>query len=160
MAKSLRARKDAAKRKFDRLARKPNPSNEDLHMQIDVAVELAELNAKTMTVEEAEKWADWFIRERPSIERAKWAGEFVGRVKAHSENPRGPKPDMELRAPADIYDSYVQKARRLLRHQGFDLDTAELGELLKRVNHLCSSQLLPPIKARELRQILRRLKIQ
>jgi hypothetical protein len=117
---------------------------------------LALLNAKTMTVAQAEQWADEFISEHPSTERIYRAGEFVGRVKTHQENRRGPPPDSKRQAPSDVYDPIVRSVRGLLGHVGFDLSSEELSELKRRVDPLCG--LLPPPSTHELRLILRRLK--
>jgi hypothetical protein len=117
---------------------------------------LALLNAKTMTVAQAEQWADEFISEHPSTERIYWAGEFVGSVKTHQENRRGPPPDSKRQAPSDEYDPIVRSARKLLGHVGFDLSSEELSELKQRVDQLCG--LLSPPSTNELRLILRRMK--
>lgn len=159
MAKSLEPRREAAKRKFDRLARKQDPTREDLQRQIDVAGELALLNAKTMTVDQAQQWADEFIGECPSKERICWAYEFVGRVKQHQENQRGPKPSRDQQAPSSAYDPIVMKARRILKHQGFDLSRDEKVELLELVNRGCRARPeTPPITIQELALILQRLR--
>jgi hypothetical protein len=154
--KNLEDKRCVAKRKFDRLAQKKDPTPEDLQRQIDVAGELALLHAKTLTVAQAEQWADEFISERPSKERFYWAGEFVGSVKTHQENRRGPPPDSKRQAPSDVYDPIVRSARKLLGHVGFDISSEELSELKLRVDQLCG--LLPPLSTHELRLILRRLK--
>lgn len=156
MPKSLAERKAAAVRKLERV----RAAEAQSQAVIDAAGELAELNAKTMTVAQSQQWADEFTRQHPSKDAIMWAGEFVGRVKAHHENPRGPKPEAAQQAPADVYDPIVLSARRRLGHQGFDLSPEELGTLSLLVNQICGPRMLPPINKRELRQILRRLKKQ
>jgi hypothetical protein len=159
MVKSLALRRAAAKSKFDRLAQRQSSTPQDLQKQIDAAGELAELNAKTMSVAQAQRWAEDFISERPTIERAFWAGEFVGQVKAFQQSRRGPKPAHEQLAPSHDYDPLVMKARRALNHQGFDLSRAEKLELLELVNRGCNARLeTPTINTRELTLILQRLK--
>lgn len=155
MPQSLQPRRSALKRRFDRLAKKQNATAEDLQVQIDVAGQLAVLNAKTMTVEEAQEWAREHVQQSPH--HAEWAWRFVGRVEQQRESRRGPKSDADQEPPSDVYDPIVLKARQLCRHQGFDLNSEELGTLLLKVNRLSGTRMLPPINKQELRQILRRI---
>jgi hypothetical protein len=116
---------------------------------------LAEVNEKSMSVEDARAWAAEFVLSHPDA--SEWAWRFVGRVEVHQQSRRGPKPTADMEQVDLIYDPIVKAAARTLGLKSRALSQEEVNYLLERTNGLAQDKLLERLSRSQLRMVMLRV---
>ena len=155
--RTIAERKDAAQKRLSKIAGIETLAAPDIQAQYEALHMLAEAKIKSMSVEDAHKWASKFIEEHPEAEAAQWAWRMVGQVEAHQENQRGPKAGSAAAQVSDSCAKVVRTAARLERFGSKSLSKGEIDKLQRRVISICDSQAIPHFDRQQIKQALKQI---